>query len=260
MSKFDILKYLKTDYLGREIVYVDITDSTNSLAKRESNKKDGTIFVANMQTAGRGRNGKSWISKSDEGLWFSILLKPQKNVSELSGLTIAVGLAVLNAINKLAGVKAMIKWPNDIVLDGKKLCGVLCESVIHDGICECLVCGIGINILSESFDEQISSVATSLKISTGKEFSREEICAEILNELEILYFEYLKNGLGNLIANYKENCITLGKGIVLISDEGKKDALAVDVGDDGELIVIINGEKKHISSGEVSVRGIMGYV
>ena len=260
MSDFDISKYLTTEYIGRNVVHIKSTDSTNSLAKRELNSENGTVFIADCQTAGRGRNGKSWISKNEEGLWFSILLKPDKKVKELANLTLVVGLAVVKAINKLCNVNAMIKWPNDIILDDRKLCGVLCESVVNNGHCECIVCGIGINILTTCFDEEISKIATSLKISTKSEYSREEICAIILNEFEVLYIDYLENGLKNSISEYCKNCITIGKEISLVTNKENKKALAIDVNNDGELIVVSDGETITVSSGEVSVRGLMGYV
>ena len=252
--------FLNTEFMGRNSVFKEEIDSTNNLAKRENQKPNGTVFVADFQTNGRGRRGNIWISKKNEGLWFSILLKPDKKLDKAFCITLLSGLAVSNALSKLTGIKTGIKWPNDIVYNNKKVCGILSEISYKNSEIDYIVLGIGINLNTEEFDREIKNIATSVFLETGKKVNKEMLLAEILNELEPLYFDYIKNGMKNIIDDYKMNCVTLNKEVLVVLGDIQYRAYAKDITDDGELIVNFNGENKKISSGEVSVRGLFGYV
>lgn len=259
LSGEEIIPLLTTERLGRNIVCVHETESTNTLAKKENHMPDGTLFVADIQTAGRGRRGKRWESCSTGGLWMSVLLKPDIAPESLSCLTLAAGLAVCKALRRLTGAEVMIKWPNDIVLEKKKLCGMLCEMSCEVDTVSYAVCGIGINLNTEKFDGEIGKIACSVKGVMGITLSRSTVCAEVLNCFEPLYTEYLSGNLKKIIAEYKKYCITLGKNVTVIKGDRTINAYAADVNEKGELVICNDGREECLSSGEVSVRGIFGY-
>lgn len=249
---------LKTNFIGKKAIFVDETDSTNALAKREKSSPDGTVFVAKKQTNGRGRRGRVWESEDEKSLYMSILLKPSIDAEKISALTLVVGLAVCRAMDLYA--KTEIKWPNDIVINKKKLSGIMCETAFAVEKPEYVVCGIGVNVNNSDFPDAISKTAASLKTETGKIFDIAEIAAKILNEFEPLYKEYLKNGLSNIIEDYKKRCATLSKEVSVVFDNEKINAYALDITEDGGLLVKTSDGEKILNSGEASVRGIYGYV
>ncbi len=255
--KEKLIPQLETNLIGKEIVYLDVTDSTNALAKREKKYPDGTVFAAGKQTNGRGRSGRVWQSDDDNALYMSILLKPQIKPDKISSITLVFGLAVFNALKGYADVG--IKWPNDIILNDKKLAGILCEMSGDDEKIEYVILGVGVNVNNTLFPDEINTIATSLKLQNGKDYEITEIAAEILNELDLLYEEFLNKGLSDILIKYKNNCITLLKDVKVIMNNQEVDAYALDVTDGGGLLVRIDGEEKVIVSGEASIRGIIGY-
>ena len=255
-----ITSLLDKKYPLNEIVYTQETDSTNNLAKREHNKPDKTLFIADIQTAGRGRNERIWVSDNNSGLWMSLLLKPDIEPQKLSCITLVAGVSVVRAMKNILGKDVHIKWPNDIVLGNKKLSGILCEGSFLNNKLNYAVLGIGINLNQEVFDKDLENIACSVKNSFGKEISREDVCAEILNCFWPLYHDYLENGMKNIILEYKKNCITLNKEILVINGNKKEKAYAHDLDNDGHLIIKTDNGIKTVSSGEVSVRGIFGYM
>ena len=193
---------LETNLIGKEIVYLDETDSTNALAKREKDYPNGTVFVAGKQTQGRGRSGRVWQSDDDKALYMNILLKPDISPQKISSITLVFGLAVFNALKGYTDVG--IKWPNDIILDKRKLAGILCEMSANEEKVDYVVLGVGVNVNNESFPDEINKIATSLKIQNGKDYELTEIAAEILNEFDLLYEEYLSKGLNDILTMYKK--------------------------------------------------------
>ena len=260
LNEEEISSLLKTEKLGKSIVYIGKTTSTNVVAKEKSDMPCGTIFVSDIQTDGRGRRGKSWISESADGLWMSILLKPDIKTDEAACVTLVAGLAVCKALRKLTGADVLIKWPNDIVLDDKKLCGILCEMSCKEDMVRYVVCGIGINLNTEKFDDEIKNIACSVKSVTGIELKRSVVCAEVLNCFEPLYNKFISTGLGGIISEYKKYCVTVGKEVSVIKGDNKINAFATDVAEKGELVVRYDNREESLSSGEVSVRGIFGYI
>ena len=260
LNETEISNYLRTKKLGKEIVFLPETDSTNNMAKRGSDMADGTLFIADSQSEGRGRSGKTWLSPEGSGLWMSILLKPNLPPNTLATMTLVAGLAVTKALRKITGEKICIKWPNDIVLNNKKLCGILCEMSAEVGRLNYVVCGIGINVRNKSFPDSIGNVACSIRSETGKLLLRSVVCAEILNELEKEYETFLNGGIAPLIPEYKKYCITLGKEVVIIKNDKSYHADAVDINENGELVVQTPNGIETLYSGEVSVRGLLGYV
>jgi len=250
----EIKKLCKT-----EILYFDETDSTNSEAKRKSHYPDKTVFIADVQTSGRGRRGRQWISGGGRGVWMSILLKPGKATDKIPQITLAAGLAVCRALKKF-GIASGIKWPNDIVVNGKKICGILAEMCNGEGNEVCVIVGIGINVNFESFPEEIKNVATSVFLETNKKNSRCEIIAAVLEEFWKIYAEFLAGNSEKNIAEYKKECASLGKMVRVILPDDEFEAYASDINEKGEIVVEKDGEKIALNSGEVSVSGMLGYV
>ena len=245
------------DKFGEKLVYVEETDSTNSLAKRESYKPHKTVFIAKRQTAGRGRSGKVWNSESEDSLYMSILLKPEIPIHQVPHLTLVFGLAACNALKKYANIG--IKWPNDIILNRKKLSGILCESAMKEGKVEYVVLGIGVNVNNEVFPKEIEDIATSLKKEVDKNFSISKIAEEIINEFYCLYDEFIENGLENILNDYKNNCLTLLKYVIVKKNNESIKAFALDITNDGGLLVKNEDKEFVIDSGEASIRGINGF-
>lgn len=235
----------------RKIVHMKVCDSTNEVAKRRSDLPDGTLFIADNQTAGKGRLGRRWESEKRSGIYMSLLLKPDIAPNNAAQLTLIAGLAVAKAL----GGEAMIKWPNDVVIGSKKVCGILTE-LSHGS----LICGIGINVNTSQFDDELKDKATSLAIVTGKRHSPEKLTAAVLDEFEPLYRKFLKDGFSALSEEYKKLCITLDKSVSVLKNGSEIRGTAVDISADGGLILQTENGRITVTSGEVSVRGIYGYV
>ena len=252
----EIQKQLSTDFIGRNIYIYEETDSTNTQAKQNCDKNNGSIFIAETQTNGKGSRERSWISPKGSGIWLSILLKPDISPMTVSQITLVAGLAVCKSI----GVGSMIKWPNDIVINGKKVCGILTEMSATSEKVNHVVCGIGINVNMDNFDEEIADRATSMYIESGQKYDINEIIAKLLNEFEYYYNKFLDDGLGAVIDEYKKHCITIGREVNVIYNSETVTGNAVDVSSNGQLIVETDSGVIEVTSGEVSVRGIYGYI
>jgi len=254
-----IIKNLKTEFIGRNIIYKNVSGSTNSDAKNNSEMADGSLFIAEKQNAGRGRRGKGWVSEAGEGIYMTILLKPEISPEKISCLTLAAGMAVCKALRGF-DVDASIKWPNDIIADSKKICGILVELSAEDNEINYAVCGIGINVHQKSFPDNISGMTSSVLLSTNKEFSRNDIIISVMNCFEKYYKKFLSCGMSALIDEYKGMCITIGREVTIIKADKKFTATAVGLEENGGLIINHNGISETVTSGEVSVRGLLGYV
>ncbi len=250
-----------TGSLVTRIYTMESVDSTNNEAKRRAQEgaPHGSVFVAEEQTGGKGRLGRVWKSPPKTGLWFTLLLRPNATPEQVTNLTLFAGLAVSRAIHALTGLPAQIKWPNDVVIEGKKVCGILTEMAAEMESVEYVIPGIGVNVNTESFPEDIAWKATSLYLSTGKKWSRATVLQAILREMEELLQRQEEKGTGAVLAEYRENCVTIGKPVSTQRGNIRLSGIAEDITDTGELIVRqSNGSELIINSGEVSVQGIYG--
>lgn len=247
---------MKTEDINikEKLYYKYETESTNIDAMNCENAPDGSVFMAEIQTRGRGSRGRVWQSKEGNGIWMSILLFPKMNACDIPKITLTAGLAVCKVL-KEAGFDAGIKWPNDIVISGKKVCGILTEKKN-----ERVAVGIGVNVNTESFDGELKERATSLYIESGIKRAREELASLIAESFDKFYTILKEDGFSALKEEYKENCITLGKKVKVIQPGEEYRAEAVDITSDGELEIDRDGMRVKLCSGEVSVRGIYGYV
>lgn len=259
LTSDEIKQYLTASVMGKKIVHVETVDSTNTYAKSIAiTEQEGTVITCENQTSGRGRLGRQWESKS-KGVCMSIILKPRINLADVSKITQVCAAAVSLSLEEL-GIDAEIKWPNDLMINNKKICGILTEMESSNSEVNYVVAGIGINVNNSSsdFTDVIKNTATSLKIETGKNFKRSLIAAKILNNFEILYYEFVKNNNFDEsldICRKKSNVI--GKNINLIKNGNATSAKAVNIGKDGELIVQYeSGEIDTVISGEISVRTV----
>lgn len=266
LSLSELEPFLRTGLIGRNIIYLDSTDSTNTYAKKavEEPFKEGTAIIADEQTAGRGRLGRHWVSTKGKGIWMSIILKPDILPADAPKLTIAAAIAVAKALQSCCQLEAKIKWPNDIVAGGKKLCGILTEMSAEADEIRYVIIGIGINANMEirDFGPEVSAIATSIRIESGRTVSRKALTASVLNEFDKIYKIFIRDGsIKPLLDEYKVKSAVLGKEVRVISKKEEIIGLAVDISEEGHLVLrLADGSHRQIMSGEVSVRGLYGYI
>ena len=240
-------------------------DSTNSYLKREAlaGAPHGTVAAANCQTAGRGRMTRSFQSPPGKGVYLSVLLRPQLPPEKLLGVTGMTAVAVCRAVERTAGVRPGIKWTNDLVLGGRKLCGILTEMAVEGetGLTQSLVIGAGVNVshTPEDFGPEVSKMATSLA-QEGYQVSRPALAAAMIEELYRLAGG-LGGDAGGWVDAYRRSCVNLGKRVQLLWTDHQTEAVAEDVDSQFGLVVRLpDGSRTTVRTGEVSVRGLYGYV
>lgn len=264
MTEAEIKSLMHTDWVAKEVLYFDTIDSTNTKAQELAEKgyPSGTLVVADKQESGKGRRGRSWVSPSGTGIFMTLMIKPDINPNNASMLTLVAALAVAKAITSVTGEEALIKWPNDIVVNSKKVCGILTEMNAQFDYINHIVVGIGINVHNESFPDEISQMASSLMIEAGgKRFHRAQIIAETMSYFEQYYDTFLKTqDLSALVREYDELLVNMNKAVRVLDPKEPFDGKAMGITPKGELIVDTWESRKLVSSGEVSVRGIYGYV
>ena len=260
----EVERFLTTQRMGREICFLSRVDSTNQYAKRiaEEGACDGTLVIADEQTAGKGRSGRHWVTPPKSAASFTLILRPQLPPEKISMVTLVMGLAVADAFSHLYGLNAGIKWPNDVVAGGKKICGILTEMSAEIGQVHYIVIGAGINANMAHFPEEIRERATSLSLELGHDVNRAELVAEVMNEFEHLYGLFEENGsLKELREEYNSVCVNLNQMVRVLDPKGEYTGFARGINDSGALLVETkDGTIREVSSGEVSVRGIYGYV
>jgi len=263
----DLLTYnnisykLKTNIIGKKIVHFETIDSTNGYGKKiASEELDGTVIISEEQTKGKGRIGRQWHSKSKEGIWMSIILKPNIMPQKAPFITLIAGASIVKALNNL-GIETTIKWPNDIIINNKKVAGILTELSAEIDRINYIVLGIGINVKTTEFSQEISEIATSL-YKEGYKTSRVDITKSILREFEVLYLQYInENSKNDTLDICRKYSAIIEKDVYLIKGEDKELVRCLDINKDGNLIVQTEDNIiKEIISGEVSIRGVKGYV
>ena len=251
---------LATQVFARRVIRLPQTDSTNRYLKEHaSSLPHGALCYTGNQTAGRGRLGRSWIVPADRSLALSLLLRP----AQPPVLPAVCGWAVARALRRHTGGDFRIKWPNDIICGGRKVCGILCEGILsRDG--GCTVAGIGINLLQgeNDFAQAGLPYATSVRIETGVTLTLDETAAAVMNELEPLWLLCRSQGFGTLRGDYESCCVTVGQTVRVLSPDGavRCCGVAKGIAEDGGLLVESDGVLERIVAGEASVRGLYGYV
>ncbi len=258
MISIDIKKIQpSTAFIAKKIVYFENIGSTNDIAK-ENTYKDGTLIIADTQTMGKGRLGRNWASENKSGIYMSIVLTPKIPAEKISLLTLIAGISVCEALIEICNIPFKIKWPNDIVADGKKVCGILTEGVILPKETKAIV-GIGINVNQKNFADDLCNKATSLYMLSGKTFEREKIITKVTEIFEKNYMDFISNK--PFKEKYESLCININKKITATKNGKQINATAIGITNSGELIIKKeDGTTLNINSGEVSVRGIYGYI
>ena len=253
--------------VGRKLCCFERIDSTNAYLKRAASEGvvDGTVAVADEQTGGRGRRGRSFLSPAGKGVYLSALLRPPVEPNHLLPITGFCGVAMCNAVERVAGVRPQIKWANDLVLGGKKLAGILTELSMEgeSGALQYVIIGIGVNVAHtpEDFPAELGDIATSLAIETGQSISRAALAAAMIEELDALYMALLRHRMQPYLDAYRRDCLTIGREVQLLWEDVHEKVLATGVDDElGLEVMRQNGTKEVIRTGEVSVRGLYGYV
>ncbi|SMC55096.1 biotin--[acetyl-CoA-carboxylase] ligase [Papillibacter cinnamivorans] len=259
------IKY-DTRTVGQDLIFLESVDSTNTYAKSLalSGAADGTVILAEEQTGGRGRMGRSFQSSKGKGVYLTAIFLPQAEPAAMLTLTARVAVAVCDAVEDACGVRPQIKWTNDILMSEKKLCGILTEMGIEgeSGRLQYVVAGMGINVghRREDFDEAVRPVATSLFLQLGKTVSRAELAAKLISRLDGMYAELLA-GSRDYLERYRKDCITVGRRVRVIRGESVRPAFALGIGEDASLLVRYeDGSTEDLIAGEVTVRGSEGYI
>lgn len=255
---------MDTAWAGHPVSYYDTIGSTNQQAKldAEHGAGHGALVVADMQTAGRGRRGRSWSSPPGTNVYFTLILKPQLDPDKASMLTPVMGMAVAEGIRRTCGLEARIKWPNDIVVNGKKVCGILAEMSLEQDYIHYLVIGVGINTGLQKFAAELEETACCLEGECGKKVSRAELLVNVMHAFEEVYECFMGSGdLAGLRERYDRLLVNKGREVRVLDPRGEYRGIAQGVNDLGELLVEkADGSVTAVYAGEVSVRGIYGYV
>lgn len=259
LNESSLKSHLKNKIIGKNLIVLDSVNSTNDYLKKLGNEgcENGTVVAAREQTKGKGRLGRTWQTKKDDGIAFSVLLRPSVAPSEVSAITPLAGLAVCKAIREYTKLDCVIKWPNDIIVGRKKLVGILTEMSAEFDAVEYVITGIGINVDHTSFPEEIAFKATSLLLETGRHIDKNEFLACVLEHLEN---EFVKNNLEltpTALSEYTDLCATVGRSVTFQRGTRRISGMAVGVSEHGELKVMMSdGTISLVNSGEVTVQGI----
>ena len=265
--KEQIQALLPTECPWRDTLYwYPVTDSTNTQAKlfAKQGAAHGTVLISGHQTQGRGRLGRSFYSPADAGLYLSVILRPNCRPEQLMHLTCVAAVAACRAVSQVSGLTPRVKWINDLVLQDKKLGGILtelsCSSVT--GLVDYAVIGIGINChhRQQDFPAEIADIATSLLMESGQKPSRAALAAALIENMALAADTFVRDQ-HRWMAAYRQLCLTIGKEIQVIQEDDIRPGKALDVDENGSLLVCFSdGYTEAVQAGEVSVRGMYGYV
>ena len=250
--------------VGKNVLWLEETDSTNLVCRRmaEQGEGEGLAVLARAQSAGRGRRGRSFQSTKDLGMYLSVMLRPTQDMQTLSNMTAWVAVAVCRGVERACGVRPGIKWINDIILNGKKLGGILTELGLEEGKIDHLVVGIGINVnhTREDFDPELRDMATSLALEMENPPALPDLAAHIIMALDEMYAGFPHNR-DEYLAEYRSGCITTGKTVQIITPASREEAESLHIDEEFRLVVRMpDGSQRALSAGEVSVRGMYGYL
>lgn len=267
MNKEKILRFLPESCPWRDsLLWFDSIDSTNTRAKAlaAAGAPEGTVLIADCQTGGRGSRGRSFLSPAGVGIYLSVILRPKYKPDALMHLTCAVAVAMCDAVEKATDIRPGIKWTNDLVCGGRKIAGILTElSVTPQGETDYVVVGIGVNCCqkAEDFPAELQSVAGSLFSVTGRPVDRSRLAAEMTQSLYRMSGTLLTEKAETLI-RYRQDCITLGKQVSIVRADGvPRHGWVLDMDENAALLVRLeDGSLEKVGSGEVSVRGMYGYL
>ncbi len=264
MGRAELQSRMRTSWAGKQVVFLDSVDSTNNYAKKlaEAGAAHGTLVVAESQDGGRGRSGRAWVTPKGSSIAASLIVRPPIRPEHASMLTLVMGVAVARAIADTTGVRVQIKWPNDLVVGGKKISGTLTEMSAEPERVHYVVIGTGINANVTEFPRELRQTATSLQLETGHPVERGAVLCACMGAFEEAYAKFLEKGdLSLLLEEYQGLLANRGREVRVLDPAGAFCGMARGIDSMGRLIVEKeDGQVAHIYAGEVSVRGIDQYV
>ncbi len=246
-----IQSQLQAEHIGREVITCNSVGSTNDIVKRLA--REGTVVLADHQTQGKGRSGRTWYSEKNVGVYLSTFLKPSLPPEQMAQVTLVAGVALVQAVNEFSQVRAYLKWPNDILLNGKKVAGILTENYqenTHSGV----ILGIGINVNHARFPVPLQPIATSMAMENGEIFERLPLITFLLNHLDQEYRSFLNEGLSATVDQWNQNSDMFGRHISLTQGTQTFFGTAMKLDEEGHLVILMdNGEEIAFDSGEVTL-------
>ena len=254
LPKNEIERGLTTAVVGRKLFLFDTIDSTNACARAlaEAEVDEGAVVVSEYQTEGKGRLGRTWDAPAGENLLFSVVLRPRIERGRVGLLTLSMALAVARALEHECRCTVQTKWPNDVLIDGKKVCGILIENSLEGDRIAYSVVGIGINVNQRTFPSHLSGRATSLASALGQSWNRPALLRSLLTELDKQY-RHIHESIHDIVPEWKKRSPMLGGTYELIQGDRRIRGKALDVQDDGALIMEVDGSKAAFYAGDVLV-------
>ncbi|MDR0271569.1 biotin--[acetyl-CoA-carboxylase] ligase [Paenibacillus sp.] len=258
LETLSLIEAFKTNTIGKKLKVLESTISTQEEARvlAEAGAPEGTLVIAEEQTGGRGRMGRRWLSPKGKGIWMSLLLRPKQPLHCMPQLTLLTGVAVCRAVRRTTGVMAGLKWPNDLLVNGRKISGILLESAAEDEYVRYCITGIGIsaNLDMDDYPEELKDAATSLKIEAGEKVDRVQLIAAVWEEFEALYALYQEEGFGPIASLWEALSVTLGKPVTVYTASGPVSGKADKLDPSGALLVITDdGRRVPVFSGDVKL-------
>ncbi|WP_027365681.1 biotin--[acetyl-CoA-carboxylase] ligase [Desulfotruncus alcoholivorax] len=255
----EVMSGLSATVFGHNLVHLEEVASTNAEAKKLAREgcPEGTVIIAETQNGGKGRLGRAWFSPRAGGLWFSIVLRPPVNLIDTPQVTMVAAVSVATAIREHTGVPAGIKWPNDILVDGKKICGILVELNAEMDRVDFMVAGIGlnVNIGKGEFPPELADIATSLSMESGRHIYRVPLLRSLLQQFETWYYRWLNEGFAVVLDKWRHMCVTLDCPVTVHTVKETYSGYAFDVDDTGALLVRTrDGSVQRLVAGEVTLR------
>jgi BirA family biotin operon repressor/biotin-[acetyl-CoA-carboxylase] ligase len=252
----EIFHCLKTSFIGKNYIFFKEIDSTNDYSKRCKELEEGTVVLAETQTAGKGRKGRHWISSKGKGIYLSIVLKPKIPIKDILKFSLIFPLAVKEAVEEIINQEVCIKWPNDLYLNGNKFGGILTETEIEGNEVSRIIVGIGLNVNNDFSDFQdLENIATSLKLETGKEIDRKKLLCLILEQIEIKYGEYFIKK-SEIINKINKSLLWKNQKVKLIDGNHEIEGELLKIDDTGGLVLKTGNGIQTIYSGDLSLRKV----
>ena len=249
---------------NRKIIHYKQIDSTNTELSRLALRgaKHGTVVLADEQTAGRGRRGREWTSPADDNIYMSVLLRPQIMPEKAPMITLVMAYAIAKVLKEYGFLNIQVKWPNDLIISGQKVCGILTEMVLEECEVDYIIIGVGLNVNTQKFPQELKGKATSLYQVSGKFLKRQSLTEDIVDCFEKEYQKFVRSGdLLFLQEEYNEMLVNNGKEVRVLEPGNEYRGIALGINQTGELRVRLeSGEETEVFAGEVSVRGVYGYV
>ena len=246
---------LTTQVFGSKLFVYDSIDSTNACAKTFANKgaEEGSIVIADHQTAGRGRFGRTWLAESGSSLLFSVIIRPTFRTDKIGLLPLFAATGIALALETVTGMQCECKWPNDILINKKKCCGILMESTSRQNKLDYAIIGIGLNVNQRNFLGELEDKATSLSSECGIEFSRRNVFRQIMMSLESLYTDVSKGDFSTVLIEWKARATMFGRRIALTQDADVIDGIAIALASDGGLVVKTETCQRVFHAGDVTI-------